>query len=401
MAATAPRSPAPRKNTAKRHAVSTLRRWIEQQQWKPGTPVPSVRDLAKQLNVSRTTAHQAMRSLQDAGLVRQDPMAGGYTVGPAGGGAASVMTRTICILTELDGARALSGQPGSSGWEVAVQFAILDRARQASLHPMLLHLDALRDGDVAALAVDRPRGLIIMDSAGQSPRGQRVVEQLHQAGVPAVSYGTHDSLAGVDHVASDHQAGCYDLTRHLIEQGRRRILRLWLLSDPRQTQAPWLAQRNIGYERACHDAGLTPLPALIPPTPPSGAWPHQRLELFEATSRFVVGYLLEHLQGPGAVDAIMLSSDGYVPAVIAACRRLNRVPHRDVAVVGYDNYWHDLPAPRGDDTPPLASVDKLHPRLGGELLDLLEDRIAGRLPASPQLRLVPPRLVIHSPEQAR
>ena len=401
MAATASKTHAPRKNTAKRHAVSTLRRWIEMQEWKPGTPVPSVRDLSKKLGVSRTTAHQAMRSLQDAGLVRQDPMAGGYTVGPAGGGAASVMTRTVCILTEMDGARALSGMPGSSGWEVAVQIALLDRARQTSLHPMLLHMDALHDADVAALAVDRPRGLIVMDSAGQSQRGQRVIEQLHQAGVPVVSYGTRDDVRGIDRVASDHEVGSYELTRFLISQGRKRILRLWMLAQPQHAQTPWLSQRNAGYERACREAGLAVLPAVIPPMPPLGNWPQQRQEIFEALSRFVVGYLLEHLQGAQPVDAIMLASDGFVPPVIAACKRLGLTPHRDVAVVGYDNYWHDLPMPRGDDTPPLASIDKMHPKLGGELLDLLEARIAGRLHAGPHVRLVPPQLVVHAQPENR
>ena len=111
----------------------------------------------------------------------------------------------------------------------------------------------------------------------------------------------------------------------------------------------------------------------------------------EHQSRRLVGWLIDALRGPDAADALMVSSDGDALPVSGAARILGHPPER-LDVVGYDAYAA-ASCFAGLAEAPLASVDKRNPEVGAALVDLLLDRVAGRLPAEPQRRLLAPRLV--------
>ena len=102
----------------------------------------------------------------------------------------------------------------------------------------------------------------------------------------------------IDAVTSDHEAGSYALTKWLISQGRKRILRFWQLavSGPSEVQ-PWLTQRNAGYERAMRECGVEPLPAVEIFDPGYHNFNNTE-EDFKLQSRLMAGYLVEHLAWP-------------------------------------------------------------------------------------------------------
>jgi DNA-binding LacI/PurR family transcriptional regulator len=75
-------------------------------------------------------------------------------------------------------------------------------------------------------------------------------------------------------------------------------------------------------------------------------------------------------------------------------------PHKDVAVVGYDAAWPRVPHRAFNPLGPAASVDKCNAEAARVMVELLLDRIEGRLPLEPQRRLVTPKLVFPSEHAA-
>ena len=110
-------------------------------------------------------------------------------------------------------------------------------------------------------------------------------------------------------------------------------------------------------------------------------------ERFDHDTHAMAGRLWPCLRGPQPVHAIMAGSDGLALAVTAACGILGVEIGRDLTVVGYDNYWDLAP-------PPAATVDKGNVGLGRAMVELLQARLAGTLPATPQVRLCPPELKV-------
>jgi DNA-binding LacI/PurR family transcriptional regulator len=223
-----------------------------------------------------------------------------------------------------------------------------------------------------------------------SPEILAVARQLRNRSVPVVAYGYAGAL-GFDSVTSDHAAGCEELCNWLIQQGKRRILRVW--EHPLGTEIPeWRKQRDLGYENALRAAGLEVLPYIEIPALPEVAI--QTRQDFEMRARLILGYLWEHFNGPAPADAILALTDGATYPITAACRLLGKQPNRDVTIVGYDNYWQDSPHRQWESTRPAATVDKLNLDLGQELMNLLQSRLEGKLPPEPQLRLIKPELLI-------
>ncbi len=195
-----------------------------------------------------------------------------------------------------------------------------------------------------------------------------------------------------DTVSSDHECGAYELTKWLISQGRRRILRLWNMqwSGPEEKRE-WIYHRDLGYERAMQEAGLKPLPPLEiyggvrgPDTP----------ENFQQSARLLAGYLIEYLTMDEPIDAIMGINDSSVPMIAAALKIHGREPNKDILLVGYDNMWQDMVSSRWESTQPVATVDKRNLEIGSELMRLLQERIQGSLQPQSQHRIIKPDLLI-------
>jgi DNA-binding LacI/PurR family transcriptional regulator len=145
----------------------------------------------------------------------------------------------------------------------------------------------------------------------------RQLNKLAVLGVPFVVWGEQQDQQLYRTVGSDNLHGGYLATRHLIEQGARRIL---IIGD---FGSPELRKRREGYWQAHRDAGLAADPALVLPTQFDAAAVERDLELV----------LARGLQ----FDAVFACSDLTAMTVInVLIRHQRRVPD-DVLVAGYDD----------------------------------------------------------------
>lgn len=139
--------------------------------------------------------------------------------------------------------------------------------------------------------------------------------------IPLVLLGEADYGLVCDHVHIDNVSAARAATRHLIEQGYRRIGAIgWQDPSPRATAQ----QRLLGYTEALQEAGLPVEQALFPPVRsyfrPDGAGAMRRL-----------------LKLPERPDAVFCFNDLMALGAMRAVHEAGlRVP-QDVALVGFDD----------------------------------------------------------------
>ncbi len=371
----------------------TLRGDIRTGRWRPGSRLPPESALASEFRTSRTTLRHALRRLEDGGLVASR-QGSGRTVVSSGGSVAEatgMMAKTIALVTNM------SGPPSDFGrgpLESAIDAGVYDACRQRGLHLLNLNvpIEGISDDEVSMLLHNPPRGLVIThpELAGSS-----IVDRMRRvknAGVALVVHGNSDDFSPFDRVVSDHAHGSAQLTRWLLEQGCRRILRVWGIESPRY----WLSMRDEGHERAMRDAGLEPLPALVvrgavvctddPVT-------------FQTRVRQFAGFLIEHLRGPTPVDAIVATNDPDAIITAAACKLLGIDPVRDIRIVGYDSNFAVTKEYRSEPFTPAATINKVNENTGQLLVQTLMSRLAGELPPEPVRAMTIPTLVVNVPGQ--
>jgi LacI family transcriptional regulator len=151
-------------------------------------------------------------------------------------------------------------------------------------------------------------------------------------------------------VDSDHDVAAYRLTRHLIEQGRRR---LWHLGGPNEVSAARL--RASGFTKAIEEAGDTV------------EWSNAETISFD--TGLAVARARTFLTDPsGSPDAVICGSDLIAAGVLTAARELGISVPSSLAVTGFDDL--DLAA---HTVPALTSVRMPLQALGTAAVSLLLD----------------------------
>jgi DNA-binding LacI/PurR family transcriptional regulator len=367
--------------------VRQLRQWLASGQVPPGDRLPTEQAMAQQLQVSRGTVRAALQLLEQDGLVQGRTVIAASAAPAAAAAPSSMMANTIVLLSaHVQVADRFRG----SGFTAAVEIGAMDQLHAAGRLVLALPPDGCDDATVDELILQRPRGVVVpmRASAGDTVAGQ--LERLRSAGVPAVVNSDEPHYATFDRVEHDHAAGMGLLVRWLLAHGRLRPA-FFCMPEPR---LQWVQRRCAGYDDAMRDARLTPQPPI---------WLSGRLDTsglspadaFAARSRHFAGALADRLRGADAPDALLVASDGECYATAAALRLLGLEPNRDVWLVGYDAYWRSCSDEQSREAAhPLATIDKDNQRIGRDLVELLEARCAGRLPAAAQRVMVPPQLII-------
>lgn len=363
--------------------VQAIKQWIADGELPLGAALPSERVLSAQLSVQRPTIRRAMRILEEEGVIQTR---GPWTRVVAERKQAMAHSIVVAAMPQL--ARRRRGSP----WGMVTFEAVLDAVNKRGYNLMLIHSGRSSERDIDRMISGSPSGVVVPEISPGAQEQLQWSKKLERSGIPMVVYGGGPELAKLDRVTSDHDHGAYELARWLLARGCRRILMFFEVPP----DSYWVKARRTGYERAMAEAGVEPLPLVVARAviPQTSVDP---MEVFDEARRRAASYLLEYLgpvAGASRVDAIMTASDGETFAVASACRLLGVEPGKDVAIVGYDNYWREVWERTVEPAVPLATVDKHDAMIGCELVNLLVDRIEGRLPAAPQTRVVPPQLIV-------
>ena len=376
-------SPPPSREPAHARALRILRDWVQNGHYAPGQTLPSEEEMSLQVKVSRGTLRLAIQKLKNEGLLQTQQ--GRRHVVPLPASGESLMASTIILLCGKE--KTKSGLHGATS--EAVDSGCFDAAQELHRNLLSLHV-AWLEGSIRKLLADPPYGLIFSEFATEFGPDAAECDRIIDANLPVVVNSNNARWAKYDRVVSDHADGARQLTQWLIQQGRKRILRLWM--GVRNRDAYWVKARNSGHEAAMREADLAILPIVDVPMQPQTA----ELDLV----RYYGGFLIEWMRGAEAVDAIMVNTDHAAVHAAAACQLFGKRPNEDVAIVGYDNIWADLPDVEKNRVPgfsgPLATIDKLNYEVGQMMTQLVINRANNNLPAKRQLCTLTPKLIIRN-----
>jgi len=373
---------------AKLRVAGMIRQWIKDGRLPVGRRLPAERSLSLNLNVDRSTVRRAISELTDEGWLKQvSPRTRVVTVPAPAMTRSPMMANTVAVVAPaLDH---LKGIHKHGGWLEFISQGAMEALHTAGLNALRVHAKQLEAGGVDHLVTDQPKGLIIPETPSEYGMPPKLVAAARRDGLPVVVYGDGEGLTEVDRVVSDHEQGNYELTRWLISQNRKRILCVY----PRGSQGMyWVENRLAGYQRAMKEAGLDLLPPLLIPQVLES---EEKEQVFRDGAHQLAGFLVPWLTGTNPVDGLMVVSDRETYTAAAACRLFGRIPHEDIGLVGYDNYWTDcLAEQQFEPTGPQATVDKQNKAMGEEMVKLLLARIDGNLPQPPQCVTVKSQLVV-------
>lgn len=365
-------------------ALVTLRGWISAGELKAGSVLPPERDLASRLGVSLGSIQRALRVLEDEGAIDRHGTRT-RTVAQKAAVAPGLLDGAVLVVSDCTNENA---DPNAYGWSSYVTAGILSALSAQKFHAMVLDPRGLDLAHLDRMLSSGAGGLIVPEVEIPGSHPEVWAARARAAGVPVAVFGDESGCEPFDRVVPDHEAGAYELARWLLSTGRRAIRMLTNYEKPSR----WASERRAGYERALREAGLEPLPSIFCP---EGEFPGLSPEaIFRTRSQTVAGALLPLLSHGEPFDAIMAVTDGPVATIVAGLKLLGREPNRDIAIVGYDDYWDECLECVFEDTPPLATVNKRNVEIGRELVKMLLDRRDGKLPSEPQRRMVTPVLKV-------
>jgi len=364
--------------------IAHVRDGIRDGTYPAGCRLPSERDLAAKLQVTRSTVVRALSALGEEGVIRSNGGRLRIVTGDndAKVSAAGMMRNTVVLLSV--NSEGVHYERTGSGWSDRIDQGAMDEVRCLGRHHLAFNPALIDNGHWDEIIHANPLGIVVTDLFANYADVTPALVRARDLGVPIAMYTFEGDLEGVDRVECDHAQGAYEEVMWLFAQGKRRVLML----DP-GSHASWFQRRREGYERAVSELGIEKLP-LIPNVliaPELGG--HS-----EMAARAMAGYLIDYLNCDHPVDAILCASDGEMRHVDAACRILHKVPGVDLLLAGFDNYLPILSDAENRHVRPAVTVDKENIKLGAELARLVIDRAEGLLPAEPQRRLIAPRLVI-------
>jgi LacI family transcriptional regulator, galactose operon repressor len=209
---------------------------------------------------------------------------------------------------------------------------------------------ASREDAFLRLMIEQRVDGIIFQSRQPDPDA---VAAVRRASIPLVLITARPVLPDCDRVSTDDESGAYQATRHLVEQGHRRIAHLAGAST-----LPLGVNRRNGYERALREAGIA-----------FDGHLNVETQLDRASGRAAILHLID-----SGIDfsGVFAANDLVAFGALDALRRSGRGVPGDVSLVGFDDV-----AEATEVDPPLTTVNNAPYPIGTHAAELLFRRIAG------------------------
>ena len=357
----------------------------------PGDRLPSEREMCELAQVSRTMLRPVLAQLEAAGVVSLVGRKRFYLGEDRVPRLESPWGQTVVLYTFSP---ALRPETDAEYLPNLIDTHAMAGLREHGYDALFVSgLERLQE-TLATLESTPPAGVVCGELTPAVDEKHRTIvddlQPLRARGVPVLVVGNEPELRDFDRVTSDQCNGVFKLMSWLASKGCRRVLPFWYVPAP----TDWIQMRDSGYRLAASELGLDPLPnpfQVLDELPP---------DLTDRGPVDVYARLLNpFVTGPDAADAVMLTEDRQLTTAAAACRQLGRRPGEDILLAGYDNTWRAFHVSDAD--APAATIDKDYRAEGRELANLLHERLTGQLPETPQIRWIPPQLVVPRKENGR
>ncbi len=341
---------------------------IREMRLQPGDRLPTVLEFARHLRVSTHTVQKAIHALRSDGLIEAKRKKGIYV---ARGIAANLRSRRVGLVFPANRSY-LEGRPYPK--EVINAFQSEMKRNGFTIVPCPLgEWDPLSAMDRLHRMKLRGLALFELDS-------NRLISEIQELRRPMVSMDFNAYPLGVPSIVFDNLVGMFDITRHLIGLGHRRIVLMCKLYRNPFGHTHYLDavinDRVQGYRLAMHGAGLCGEVAEY--TQSEADLPETLLKLF---------------QRKAPPTALACVSDGAGAAVARRAIKLGlRIPE-DVSVTGFGDYPVEI---NGSTHPGLCLTSVWIDRKGmGRAAAELFIESLGETHNGPQLRILPTKLAIH------
>lgn len=208
-------------------------------------------------------------------------------------------------------------------------------------------------------------GFVLVRTRCQDPR----INFLRESGVPFVAFGRTEGELDYPFVDEDGADGMFQLTKHLLERGHRRIA---YITPPMALM--FACDRWQGVKRALDEAGVS--------------LPDAYLVTGELTQRSGREAARRLLSLPTPPTAIIAGNDLMALGAMSAIQERGLVVGEDIAVAGFD----DIPMSEASH-PPLTTVHQPIYEIGQMLTEMLI-KIIRNQPLESQQILLRPQLII-------
>lgn len=331
---------------------------IESGKFKTNDKIPSEYDLAEELQVNRVTVNKAITSLVHEGLLYRIRGSGTFVKEKK-----FIDSQALKTIVMLIPERFKEGN-------FALQI-ILGMEQVISDEPYLLRIQDFPEKDASShleslLARKKINGLIMMSyTIGEQVKKEAgIINRLIAEGIPVVTIDNYRE--GADYVAADNFQSSYQITKRILEMGRRKIATM-----TRKEVVP-MQDRLKGVQKALRENRVPVDERLIfecvePATPSEGYRGAEEILKFKP-------------------DAIFTANASLAAGAIRKIEELHLKIPEDIFVCGFD---FDDSAPFLHSIPYLTACQDLD-EMGRRAMELLMDRIEGRLQTKePQKIYVP------------
>ena len=328
---------------------------IESDVWPVGARIPSERELAGELDVSRTTVRNAVLALTARGLFDRSVRQGTFvrrSPAPRTALRASTGTLGYVVCKEKSQRRPIAAE----AFYFDVFLGLEEETSRSGRHTLFTYLDDYDSAELETFGafLEKVDGIIVEEA-----RNPILLETARSSGVPTVLLAPTNAIEGLDLVTMDLAAGAKKAVRYLRDLGHKRIT---IVNGPLRLESARI--RFLAWKEAMAETGAVADERMVDG---DGGWSAEAgaaamARLLDRCPDLTAGFCANDLLAIGALSAL--------------AERSRRVPD-DVSVIGFD----DTELARHS-SPPLTTM-KIHSRdmaraAARRLLERIEN---GGLPA--------------------
>jgi len=301
-----------------------LRRLIVSGRWQFGERIPAEMQLARHLDISRTTVRIALQRLEVEGMIKRTAGRGTFVIYRRQDRAAnrSIGYLTCSFHNEIHTNILSSAQTElrSAGYQVIFSNST-DRDDEARI------LQQLLDDEVA--------GLMLWANAVPTEETMVILGEYERRAIPIVFMDRPIAAISADYVSSDNFGGAYHLVCHLIDLGHRHIVPLM----PNIDDLHPVNERLRGYTTALkeHDIYAREPWKISPP----GRHEFHETDIYNlvgSQSKQIIQQVENFTDGEGPMPtALACTNDILAIIAISALRNMGYGIPADVSVVGFDD----------------------------------------------------------------